>query len=93
MTTIAIVDTLTLSLNDSVYGHFHKVSLQLHQILSKKFDVKIIAGKTYTKYFDKSAIDPLPFITSKKDFDSKSFFIKIRNKLKSLVNTILILNP
>lgn len=91
MKKIAIIDTLTLTLDDSVYGHFHKVSLQLHQILSKIFDVKIIAGKTYTKYFDNSAIDPLPYITSKKDFDSKSFFIEIRNKLKSVVNTIFVL--
>ena len=52
MKKIAIADTLTLTHNGAVYGHFHKVSLQLHQILSKKFDVIMIAGKTYEKYFD-----------------------------------------
>lgn len=88
---IAIVDTLTLSLNDSVYGHFPKVTLQLCDALSKRFDVAVVAGSTYKKYFDESKLETLPYFITKADFDSKSFFIKVKTKVKSFVNTISVL--
>ena len=56
---IAIIDTLTLSLDKSIYGHFHKVSLQYFEILSKKFKVKIVGGKTYCNYFSSSELEIL----------------------------------
>jgi hypothetical protein len=88
---IAIVDTLTLSLDDSVYGHFPKVTLQLYDALSKGFGAKIVAGSTYKKYFNESKLECLPYFTAKADLDSKSYFVKIKNKVKSLINTIIVL--
>jgi glycosyltransferase involved in cell wall biosynthesis len=88
---IGIVDTLTLTLNDAVYGHFHKVSLQLLQILSENLEVKVLGGRTYSKYFDESKIEILPYFTRKVDLDNKSFFIKVKTKIKSFFNTIAVL--
>lgn len=88
MNKILIVDTLTLSKDNKIYGHFHKTAIQFSDVLSAHYDVKIVGGKTYAHYFSKEKLIKLPFITKKAEFDSNNRFIKLLYRIKSVINTI-----
>lgn len=89
---IAIIDTMSLTHNDSIYGHFTKVTLQLDKVLSINYNVTVVAGNTYKKYFDESKLEILPYIITKDNLDSENSVIRIKNKIKSLINTITVLS-
>lgn len=84
---IGIVDTLSLSANNKIYGHFNKTASDYYNILSKVGDVYIVGGETYAAHFDKNKLIRLPFYTTKKEFDSRDVFVRLICKAKSIINT------
>lgn len=85
---VGIVDTLTLTKDGRIYGHFNKTAEQFFSILSSNTEVAIIGGKTYCSYFEKQNIIRLPFFTTKDEFDSKNKIIKYIIRIKSIINTL-----
>lgn len=88
---ILIADVLTLTKGNIVYGHYSKTAEQYKSILQNSFQVKIAGGKTYGKYFDTDDILKLPFITTKKEFDSNNLLIRILRTFKIIINILVIL--
>lgn len=99
MKKVGIVDTLTLTKGDRIYGHFNTTAMQYFNALSKGGEVNnkancnvvIIGGKTYEHYFDRENLLQLPFTTTKNEFDDISLKARIFRTFKSFINTFVAL--
>jgi len=89
---IGIVDTMSLSHGNNIYGHFAKVSCQYLDLLQEGgHDVRIIGHKIYRKYVSDDHLDYLPFKSDKDIFLSGSRIRRLWNKMCCLVNILIVL--
>lgn len=87
MKRIAIIDTLTLTHEGRIYGHFANTAKQYKTILEHDYDVTIVGGNTYSSYFEN--IRKLPFITDKDDFQNGKFIKRLVLKIKVTLNVFV----
>lgn len=87
MKNISIIDSLTLTHEGKIYGHFANTANQYKEILGQDYRVTVVGGETYSSYFDDYY--KLPFITTKGDFQSDNKWIIFKTKVKSAVNVIV----
>jgi hypothetical protein len=91
MKSLAIIDSLTLTYKNQIFGHYASTAKQLYSILCNDFAVKVVGGITYANYFQKEQLDILPYRTYYEEFHIGNTFRKLRSKIKSIINLIVAL--